>query len=56
MEKPERPTSGKMNDRQPRRNQGWLLLAVIFLAFLLASSLWATLAYDEIDHSFFWLS
>ena len=53
MEKPERPTTGKTNEKQPRRTQGWLLLAIILMAFLLLNSLWSSLAYDEIDHSFF---
>lgn len=53
MEKPERPTTGKTNDKQPRRTQGWLLLVIILMAFLLLNSLWSSLAYDEIDHSFF---
>ncbi len=53
MEKPERPNPGKLNDKQPRRTQGWLLLAIILMAFLLLNSLWSSLAYDEIDHSFF---
>ncbi len=53
MEKPERPTTGKTNEKQPRRTQGWLLLVIILMAFLLLNSLWASLAYDEIDHSFF---
>lgn len=53
MEKPERPTTGKVNDKQPRRTQGWLLLAIILIAVLLVNSLLSSMANDEIDHSFF---
>jgi cell division protease FtsH len=53
MEKPERPTTGKTNDKQPRRTQGWLLLAIILIAVLLINSLLSSMSYDEIDHSFF---
>ncbi len=53
MEKPERPTTGKTNDKQPRRTQGWLLLAIILIAVLLVNSLLSSMANDEIDHSFF---
>ncbi len=53
MEKPERPTTGKVNDKQPRRTQGWLLLAIILIAVLLINSLLSSMANDEIDHSFF---
>jgi cell division protease FtsH len=53
MDKPERPTTGKAVDKQPRRNQGWLMLAIVLLAFILIRSLWSSLAYDTIDYSFF---
>jgi cell division protease FtsH len=53
MEKPERPTTGKTTDKQPRRTQGWLLLAIILIAVLLINSLLSSMANDEIDHSFF---
>ncbi len=53
MEKPERPTTGKNKDKQPRRTQGWLLLAIILIAVLLINSLLSSMANDEIDHSFF---
>jgi cell division protease FtsH len=53
MEKPERPTTGKTTDKQPRRTQGWLLLAIILIAVLLINSLMSSMANDEIDHSFF---
>ncbi len=53
MDKPERPSTGKTNDKQPRRNQGWLILAIVLLAFILIRSLWSSLAYETIDYSFF---
>ncbi len=53
MEKPERPTTGKTNDKQPRRTQGWLLLAIILISVVLINTLLSSMAYDEIDHSFF---
>ena len=53
MEKPERPTTGKANDKQPRRTQGWLLLAIILIVVLLVNSLLSSMTNDEIDHSFF---
>jgi cell division protease FtsH len=53
MDKPERPTDGKANDNQPRRNQGWLLLLILVLAVLLVNSLLTSMSYEVIDHSFF---